>query len=485
MRATGQVELVEDDDAPEATPAPTRRRGLGLLVATAVVLVGALAAGQAVLDGRERAHLAELRRVPGVLEPLDDPRLLWSMTWGDTVTTGVRVGATLISAEVDDAGAVTLTGTAARTGVAAWTTRVTLPDEQRTRLDRDETERVVECLPLGSPEASDLTSAAACLVSARRGLLSSDEPAQLVVVDEAGAVASERTVHADLWGARGDHVILASVEGDDMQTWTVDAQTATGTPAWSRTLGPLAVPDEQLVGSGADRRLVAGAGCTVLTTGRSAVVLGEDGAVETSVTADAGDVVDIAPPCSVVVRTVASSETGSVVLPSGEELPSGVGAAFLLLDDRSGSGLLLTAEANHRLAARDPSSGAVAWQSTLTPDGGIRLDGQVYSAQGEEVVALDARTGAELWRTPVPFVPSGLVSDGRRLIVLGGDRFSLLDLAGGRLERTVDVRDLLPADSGADPDGDLLLYPWNGLLLAVSLPTSPGTGEEGRVWVIG
>lgn len=484
MGATERVELVEGDDDPEPTPtAPRHRRGLRLLAVAVVVLVGALAAGQAVLDTRERAHVAALRQVPGVLEPLDDPHLLWSTTWRDPVTSGTRVADLVVSGVVDEDGVVTLTGTALRTGAARWTVRVTLPVEHRAALRRADDERALQCQPLGAPRA--LPTSAACLVGARRWLSSPRQPARLVVVDAAGTVVSERTVEADAWATRADHLVLATVEGDDVQTWTVSEQTATGATAWSRTLEPKPAPEETVIGPVGPAQIMSAQRCTMIAAGRWAVVLGPDGTVLTDVVTDADELVSAEPPCTLVRQRYVPDERARLVLPGGLELPESVAPSYLSLDDGGAEDLLLVSERGV-LAAREPTTGAAAWTSKLSASGGMRLDGRVYSTQDRDAVVLDARTGRELWRTRLDLVPRGLLTDGAHLVALGADgRLALVDLAGGGHRRTLDLRDLLPADAAPDGEGELVVYPWNGLLVAVSQPRDGQDQRDGRVWVIG
>ena len=317
------------------------------------------------------------------------------------------------------------------------------------------------------------------------GETSSDRPSRLVVVDEAGTVVSERTVQADLWGVRRTHVVLATVEGEDPQTWTVSEQTASGAEVSSRTLDPVPAPDQQLVGTVPSPRIFGGADCTVLVTGRAAATLDGAGELVGVVVADAEDDVDAVPPCSVVLHSFDTSTSQQLVLPGHEPLPTGVGPAFLLLDDASAPGLVMTSEPASKLGARDVATGEVAWETTLSPEGGLRLDGRVYATQDRQVVAIDGRTGREVWRTEAPFSARSLATDGRHVVVVGDDSVvALLDLAGGRLQRTVDLRDLLPEGAVAE-SADVYVYAWEGLLVLITPPAPDDEDQAGRVWVIG
>ena len=101
-RRTGMaaVELVEPDDAiaRPADQAPARRSRRWLLVPVLVVVV-ALVVVQVVVELRERAAVAALAQVDGVVRPVgEDVRVLWTLDPGTTfapwsgTTDGVLVG---------------------------------------------------------------------------------------------------------------------------------------------------------------------------------------------------------------------------------------------------------------------------------------------------------------------------------------------------------------------------------------------------------
>ena len=54
----------------------------------------------------------------------------------------------------------------------------------------------------------------------------------------------------------------------------------------------------------------------------------------------------------------------------------------------------------------------------MRADSALVIRGRVYASSGRGLVAIDARTGEELWRTPAPEgrAMGGLVTDGRHLL---------------------------------------------------------------------
>ena len=86
------------------------------------------------------------------------------------------------------------------------------------------------------------------------------------------------------------------------------------------------------------------------------------------------------------------------------------------------------------------------WQADVQPDyGAVVVRGRVYLTTSTEVVALDGRTGAVVWRTPLPVSGNGsLATDGRDLLLMspeydGSDegRVTAYDLATGQETRQI------------------------------------------------
>src|SRR5659263_675257 len=101
----------------------SRRRRWALAVAAALVV--GLVSTQAVLDARERAHLAHLATIPGVLAPVDaSVGTLWSTNDESKIAllSGAPAGDLRISGYIDPAGERAVQAIRARTGERAWST---------------------------------------------------------------------------------------------------------------------------------------------------------------------------------------------------------------------------------------------------------------------------------------------------------------------------------------------------------------------------
>jgi outer membrane protein assembly factor BamB len=89
----------------------------------------------------------------------------------------------------------------------------------------------------------------------------------------------------------------------------------------------------------------------------------------------------------------------------------------LSADDGSMPGLVLMSDSD--LRAYDRDSPTPLWTvDGVRADSALVLRGRVYASSGRGLVALDARTGEELWRTEAPEgrAMGGLVTDGRHLL---------------------------------------------------------------------
>lgn len=85
-----------------------------------------------VLDARERARLAHLAQVPGVVQPLDaSVGAFW--TTGDEVTSGTLIGSASVGdlsvgGHLDETGERTVQAVRTRTGEVVWSTVVGVAD---------------------------------------------------------------------------------------------------------------------------------------------------------------------------------------------------------------------------------------------------------------------------------------------------------------------------------------------------------------------
>ncbi|UCN14707.1 PQQ-binding-like beta-propeller repeat protein [Cellulomonas iranensis] len=428
------VEVVEA--AAEAAGAQTttgaggrgwRPRRLAVVLAVVVTLgVAGAVVGQLVVDARERARLDAVARLPGAVRLLDGPpEPLWTLPDGVTTAdlVGTTAGGALVVTEPGPRGPA-VAARAATTGEVRW--RVPLLDATSappagTVLD----------LPPGRCDVGDVV---VCLVVETVSTLGADEGdapvpvsarSRLVVLDaDDGTVLAERTTSGT------DPVPAASeLVGDLVVTITpvdgalrVDAVTTDGAAAWDASsptstaggrtfLGRLG--DHVLAGAGDELTVLdhAGAAVRTLPFPESALALqhGDDAVLLRDYTRP-----DVNAPTTVVRADGEQTVDGEVV--------------ELALDDGSVPGLLLTSPDGTRLTALD-AAGDELWSRDSGVTSGLAvLAGRVYSGTGGGMVALDGRTGAEVWRSDQ--VREGpVVTDGAHLVAMG-----LRPLADGRRE---------------------------------------------------
>ncbi len=427
------VEVVEAAVAPPTAAAsgrgwrPRRPRRLAVLLAVVVTLgVGGAVVGQLVVDARERARLDAVGRLPGAVRVIDGPpEALWTLP--DGVTTADLVGTTAAGALVvtePGPGGPAAVARDATTGEVRW---------QVPLLDATTTPPAGTVLDL-QPGRCELGDVVACLVVETVSTLGADEDAapvpvsvrsRLVVLDaDDGTVLAERTTSGtdpapDAFELVDDLVVTSTpVDG----ALRVDAFTTDGAAAWdaslpSSTAGArtfLARLDDHVLAGAGDRLTVldhAGVAVRTLPFGENVLALphGDDAVLLRDYT-----------------RPDVSTPT-TVVRADGEQLVEGQ-VVPLALDDGSVPGLLLTSAAPTRLTALD-ATGDELWSRdvVVTSDLAV-LDGRVYSGTGGGMVALDARTGADVWRSDQ--VREGpVVTDGDHLVAMG-----LRPLEDGRRE---------------------------------------------------
>jgi outer membrane protein assembly factor BamB len=170
----------------------------------------------------------------------------------------------------------------------------------------------------------------------------------------------------------------------------------------------------------------------------------------------------------VVTRTghLAASGAGLVVLDdAGAELfPLAGQPIYLGVDDGSApdTELLITSRPGEGrlLTAVQVPSGDELWsvaRPRWTDGAAVLLDDVLYAADGDGVSALDARTGSELWRTPVATsteVGGGVMTDGRHLLVVArADRLTEAGFTVGAPED--DSARWVGGEAAVPPDGGL------------------------------
>ncbi|UZN03431.1 PQQ-binding-like beta-propeller repeat protein [Cellulomonas sp. S1-8] len=482
------VELVDDDEhddlPPGPDPAPStsdpgdgRRRTRPLVVGAVVltlVVVGAVV-GQSVVDGRERARLAAVAALPGTVDLLSGaPTARWEATDEDLFYgSGLRAAdGSLVGVEHASDGPVRVVALDAATGDTLW--EVELLDGT-TRPEPDPAAEVSawsgRCTAYPGQEHLAL-----CWVhdgmSATVDDLFVDLPAsaaRLVLLDTA-----DGSVVADLADALGDpasgtsftvagDLVVVGTHGDDGVT-EVRAVTSEGTLAWQRDVPAVdsqgayvsTVGDLVALATETELRLFDAAGRTVRTVplhGRRA-------------SGGSGEEVYLLPYPDGYERgaggsAVERSTTTTVVRPEGDVDVEG-DVLFSTVDDGSVPGLVLTTVGG-RLTGWGVDGGRL-WSADAVPEEGVLvLDGRVHVDTGTEVLTLDARTGAELWRSDA--TNQHPVTDGRHLLALAA--------VASRGEQS-EIVALDPADGsemwrGPLPDGTDQVSAYQRLLVAVDL----------------
>ncbi|UZN03433.1 PQQ-binding-like beta-propeller repeat protein [Cellulomonas sp. S1-8] len=444
------VELVEDDepmsaadvrpdppadDAPptDAPPAaapsdPRARRRLALAAAVLAVVVGGAVVAQGVVDRRERARVATVAELPGAVAPLAGPAsLLWAAS--DEMLSGldVRTPDGLLVGVSDSAeGPVHVRALDARTGEVAWQVELIdgsgRPDtDSRDDLYRDSgscaaglpDDHLAVCLAHdGSASFADGSWEGGAAPSTMR-LVVLDTRDGSVVTDLSDALAPGTSP----WLATVDDVVVLydGLTGSDTQVRGVRFD---GTLAWQRPLpaadgaaSSLVVPvgDLVAVATPTDVLLLDAEGTTVRAVplgDRTVMGAWRDAFYLTNRQEFDSDGNELGPP----LRTTVVRADGEVEV-DGD--PVGLG-----LDDGSVPGLVLTAVGNGTRAW--DREGRALWSlDTVTAWGAVLLDGRLHLTLGTDQVALDARTGAELWRSGVSSHQP--VTDGRHLLTLVSD----------------------------------------------------------------
>ena len=404
------------------------RRRLRRCWPVAAGLVLALTTVAVVADHRASVRLAALAAVPGMLTPLDGPvRELWRSEEGQ-FSDLAQVAGRLVGVEHRLDGAVDVVALDPSSGAVAWRVAAQ-PSGARDTLG--------ECVWPDAPAAPGSRVLADCLLLTGTALFASAAGASPDVVEDASAArllvldAAEGTVVSD---DPVDPSTSIAALGTDVITCTVDADRharvvrtdATGAvERWTFT-SPAPVPLDRF--GHADARVAVVDGLVVVS-GVRGWVLSADGAVLRSWNSD---------PTRWDGGRVAVINQGQLLVERGTTAASGGGSTIVDVATRSSftedgyaigpvpndgslGNLVLTQPATGTdLVAFEGSSGARRWTSTDGVGGDLALgallviDGRVVRAEGDRLRAIDGRTGATIWATPVPRPSlSSLFSDGQ------------------------------------------------------------------------
>ncbi|AEE46867.1 PQQ-binding-like beta-propeller repeat protein [Cellulomonas fimi] len=444
-----RVELDDEGTAP-GDPTPSRgrrervrhRRRAALVAMTGVAVVAAtLLGGQAVLDRRREAADAELAAryagVPGVVAPFgEDLRVLWTAApdTSATLRTGVLLGDVLVGATETDEG-VELVGLGADDGRRRWA--VPMPV--------DATE--VPPLQPGVAGADGFVVGAQpwCAEGAPGGdVVCGVGLGQHVGLPPRGSVVwvvdpADGTVRSTAPAVDGEHVLVlgdllvrargTTADGgpattDRPEAWQVVATDAeTGAPRWTWT-SPSSPSTESFVEWPFEA--VTAAGDELVLRGSGADwLLSASGALAGSVAPDDAHQYERARDGRLV--PVTATVQGDDGLLTTEEL------ADPEVDDGTLEGVALVLRSTFdggMLSARAGDEDRWSVPEVRMPL--AVLDGRVLVRTFDGLALLDGQDGSRLWSVATGVDGDAFATDGRTVLVVGGDVLRAFDLATGR-----------------------------------------------------
>lgn len=503
-----EVELVEAADEPgrsrSGAPADQRladeagddvlvartwvRRRTPWLVTAVAVVVGSLAVTQLVLDHREDARVAALADVPGVVPPVDaSVGVLWvaDPVLAQALQSGALVDGLVVGGTQDETGASMVLGLDPDTGAVAWRTPVDLP-VPRPGPDDVAPEVWISCTPVphgGSPVVG-------CVAQQYGEDVEGRIPPSLVwVLDPAdGDLLADREVPGG-WGLTftdGALVVAQPVAEDGSPArrdagavrWEVTAtDVVDGAHRWTWTSPVTDVLGREDGPEGATATGTASLQSSddhlVLGVDDHAWVLRTDGTPLLDVPLDDGSWLQPARAGVFIESTwTDSAYSGTLLFPDGSRLPIDETASWLSVDDGSAPDVVLTVGqapgGADGLSGRSASTGERLWHVPGTIVTSLLLDGTVYVATSDALVAVDAVSGEVRWTTEIDHMPQQLSTDGRYLLLPGtGLELAAYTMSDGVLAWTADLaRELAPDPTTVFVQGfqsgwhDPRLYVW-------------------------
>lgn len=419
------VELVEHDELEDAppTPAAARWRPSWRWAALPVALALALVGMQAVSDARERAVLAELATVPGVVSPVEqDLRVLWTPEDGteSILWSGIEVPGAMVGLERAPDGSQALVAIDRLTGDRRWTTPLAPPSVVDPGTGGDS--GVGGCVSV--PE---VTGRVLCLVTdtyLEYGELSvrlvPGTLSTVVLLDtDGGAVLAEHPAPGAVAFTALPGLAVVAVPLADGALAVTASDLGTGQQRWRTTL-PVAPrePDDDLYLDGRTSLLATAGGLAVVQSPGRMTLLDREGAVVRSgIDARAGYEVD---PVTRSVAAMAFASDGllrTTFLSREPDVMLTGSRVTLTADDGSVPGLVLMSDATVRAYERGRSTPRWSIGHSIAGNA-LVLRGRVYLSTDAGLLAVDARTGEELWRVSPPAGRSlgALVTDGRHLL---------------------------------------------------------------------
>ena len=235
-----------------------------------------------------------------------------------------------------------------------------------------------------------------------------------------------------------DALVVAQPAAHEPGRWEVRATDAvSGAARWSWTTPPGDAAGTASLETSEDRVVLAvGSHAWVLTASGEPVLdtaLGTDSWLQP---ARAGVFVES--------TWTTSAYSGTLLLADGSRVPVDETAAWLAVDDGTAPDLLLTVGqapgGADGLTGRSARTGEPRWHVPGTIVTALLLDGTVYVATTNALVAVDAGTGHVRWSTEIDHLPQQLSTDGRYLLLPGpGVTLEAYTLTDGELAWTADL----------------------------------------------
>ncbi|HEX5332084.1 MAG TPA: PQQ-binding-like beta-propeller repeat protein [Cellulomonas sp.] len=434
------VEMDEIEALPTSNLAAARarlRRSWPLAAGLVAVLLGGLAVTQTVFDARERARLSRVRALPGVVRELDaSVHELWRSDAGESsaVTGGALLADRFVGGRLDADGSQSVEALAAQTGATAWS----LPVSDADPTTPADAARPPQCLAAQGLAVCLVLDDYAPLTGTIAPTSTAPRRARVVVVDpRTGTLVAEReAASSSTLAVASDLVLVAWVSGDGHGVVT-GTEPRTGEVRWTFTTpAPLEARAGERLGLDVTD---VGVGIIVGSWSQKLWLLSPDGVLQRELPGNGGSTwFELARVGLLALRTPEGPVGArTTLLVDGRDGPTFDGEPVnLAVDDGSAPGLVFTG--GTPLIAWDAATGTRRWRSDA--DTGrtlVLLDGTLYSATYDSVLALDAATGKVLWTSPVQLKSDLAVplTDGRVLVVVERVPTSHLvafDLADGR-----------------------------------------------------